>query len=224
MKRKAAHLLGLLLTTALLATPALAAAGKGAGKKAPEGTAAAHPATPNAASSEKDPQKFVAALYARLNTLSQQAVNLAALHKSIGAELQGVIDYTEMAKLTLGPKYATLSSAQAKEYTDLLARMILNTYVKRFKPGTAVEISYDGVRTPSAGRAVVATTIRVKKTSADVQYALTQASGQWMVYDIVVDEASQVQTYKQSFRKILDKEGWDGLIKRMTKAANKAPE
>lgn len=172
---------------------------------------------------QTDPQKFVAALYDRLNQLTQQSANLPELHKNIGQELSGVVDYTEMARLTLGQKYAEVTEPQRKEFTELLSKMVINTYVKRFKPGTAVEIAWHGVRTPSAGRAVVSTTLKVKKTSADVQYAMLQKDAHWHVYDIVVDDASQVQTYKQSFRKILDKEGWEGLIKRMKKAANKAP-
>jgi ABC-type transporter MlaC component len=216
-----ARFAGPMIATLLGTLPALAAQAKVV-KRAPAVEAQA-PAVSHV-SSEKDPQKFVAGLYERLNLLSQQAASLPALHKAIGAELQGVVDYDEMGRLTLGSKAAGQTPAQIKQFTDLLARMVINTYVKRFKPGTAVEIAYNGVRTPTAGRAVVATTIKVKKTSADVQYAMTEASGHWMVYDIVVDDASQVQTYKQSFRKILDKEGWDGLIKRMTKAANKAPE
>jgi ABC-type transporter MlaC component len=46
--------------------------------------------------------------------------------------------------------------------------------------------------------------------------------GRWWVYDIVVDDASQLQTYRRSFSKILDKEGWDGLIKRMQRSAGVA--
>jgi ABC-type transporter MlaC component len=41
------------------------------------------------------------------------------------------------------------------------------------------------------------------------------------VYDIVVDDASQVQTYRKNFKNILDKEGWPGLMTRMKKAAEK---
>ena len=52
-------------------------------------------------------------------------------------------------------------------------------------------------------------------------YDLLPRGGQWAVYDILVDDASQVQTYRQSFKKILDKEGWPGLMTRMRKAAEK---
>ena len=219
---KSMWILALLMLLALLAAATVQAKPAPVKAKAvalaPEAKAAA-PTGPVQA----DPQKFVAALYERLNQLTQQAANLPALHKSIGQELAGVVDYGEMAKLTLGQKYAEVTEPQRKEFTELLSKMVINTYVKRFKPGSTVEIAWNGVRTPSAGKAVVSTTLKVKKSSADVQYAMLQKDARWRVYDIVVDDASQVQTYKQSFRKILDKEGWDGLIERMKKAADKAP-
>lgn len=171
-----------------------------------------------------EPQKFVAGMYDRLNLMTQQAQTLAELHKAIGQELRGIVDYTEMARLTLGQKWTEITEPQKKEFTDLLSRMVLNTYVKRFKPGSPVAIAWTGVRQPGPNKAIVATTIKVKKTSADVEYALLMQDGRWKVYDIVVDDASQVQTYRQSFKKVLDREGWEGLMKRMKKAADKKVE
>jgi len=55
-------------------------------------------------------------------------------------------------------------------------------------------------------------------------HVLAQHAPGFRVHDIVVDEASQVQTYKQSFKKVLDRDGWDGLIRRMQKAADKKVE
>lgn len=217
-----------LMTALLLCLAAPALAKPPAVAKAPAAPAkvAAVDAVPAKAlpGQSGDPQKFVAGMYDRLNLMTQQAQTLVELHKSIGQELQGVVDYSEMARLTLGQKWTEITEPQKKEFTELLSRMVLNTYVKRFKPGSPVAIAWTGVRTPAAGKAIVATTIKVQKTSADVEYALLMQSGRWMVYDIVVDDASQVQTYRQSFKKVLDRDGWEGLIKRMKKAADKKVE
>lgn len=146
---------------------------------------------------------------------------MPALHKAIGDELQGIVDFAEMAKLTLPDKWAGLQDEQRAEFVQLLSKMVINTYVKRFKPGSPIEIAYKLVRPLASGRVDVQTVLTVKKTSADVSYLLLPGDGRWWAYDIVVDEASQVQSYRQNFAKILNKEGWPGLIARMKKAADK---
>ena len=181
-------------------------------------------AVPVLAADPGDPQKHVEKLYERLNSLAQKATELPVLHKQIGQELDSVVDWQEMAKLTLASRWTEETEPHRKEFTELLHRMVLNTYVKRFKPGAPAQVSWRGVRKPSGDKVIVATTVKVNKTSADVEYALQPKDGRWQVYDIVVDEASQVQTYKQSFKKVLDREGWDGLMKRMKKAADKKVE
>ncbi len=60
--------------------------------------------------------------------------------------------------------------------------------------------------------------LATKRTSASVYYSMIVKGGAWRVYDIIVDDVSQLATYKRSFRKILAKEGWKGLVARMKKS------
>ncbi len=213
------HKLTALVLVSLFALPSLAVAAPKAAKSAPA-TAPATAAT-GAHKPAGDPQKFIAGLSAKLDQQSKATADLAALHKAIGDELQGIIDFAEMAKLTLPAQWDGLQAEQRTEFTQLLTKMVINTYVKRFKPGTPVEISYKQTRPLPAGRSEVQTVLKVKNTSADVNYQLLPGDGRWWVFDIVVDDASQVQSYRQNFAKILNKEGWNGLIARMKKAADK---
>lgn len=211
---------------ALLISGSAWAAKKAPAKAGPAVPTAAAPATqakPQAcpAAAQADPQKHVAAMSERLSALAKAAVNPAALHAAISEELQSAVDWSAMARLTLPSQWETLQPAQQTEFTALLNRMVINTYVKRFKAGTAVDVQYKGVKILGDGRTQVTTAITVNKTSADVAYVMRKGEGCWRVTDIVVDEASQVQSYRQNFGKILTKEGWSGLIARMTKAANK---
>ncbi len=235
MKRTTLH--AMMLTACLLAVPALAKA-----KKPKPAAPAAAPAAPAAVPSRQElkhapddrghaqpeakptvaPQKFIEGLYERMNTFSKSAATLDVLHTKIGDDLKSVIDYPEMARLALGQKWTEIDEAQKKEFLEHLTKMVQNTYVKRFKPGQAIDIKYGAApKLLPDDRVQVVTTITVGKTSAEVHYALRPAQGRWWVYDIVVDDASQVQTYRKNFKNILDKEGWPGLMTRMKKAAEK---
>ncbi len=208
--------LGVLAGLALSGAHAVAASPKAAPTAAKTPTAAdTKAATPG------DPKAFMAGVYKKLNAVATQSAKRADLHTRIGAEMAQFMDYEEMGRRALGKKtWGTLSEEKRAQFTKLLTAMVQNTYVRRFKPGTAVTITYaPKVRMKKDGRAQVRTTIRVKRTSAAVNYSMIPRAGLWKVYDIIVDDVSQLGTYKRSFRKILKREGWDGLIARMTKSA-----
>lgn len=211
-----------MMALALYGQPTLAAPAKtGSAKIAPKPTEKPAVNQPVAAALG-DPQKFVEGLYNRLNELSKATETLEQLHAKISGELNGVVDYPEMAKLTLGEaKWTEITAEQKSTFTDLLKRMVSNTYVRKFKPGQAIVITYGGTRKLEGAKVEVQSTIAVGKSSADVHYKMQPIAGKWMVYDILVDEASQVVTYRNSFKKILDREGWGGLMTRMKKAAEK---
>jgi phospholipid transport system substrate-binding protein len=48
---------------------------------------------------------------------------------------------------------------------------------------------------------------------------MKRASQGWRIVDIVVDGVSTVQNYRSSFSRIIQKEGIDGLIKRLERGS-----
>ena len=172
------------------------------------------------------PMEFIKGLYAEFNRSSASSSDLKELHATIGRQMETFMDYRKMASRTLAKKrWEKLSKAQRREFQDLLAAMVRKTYVQRFKPKHKIRISYDDqVRLLKDGRAQVRTTIEVGRSSADVYYSMHNKAGRWWVYDIVVDEASQAHIYRRSFGRILKKEGWKGLIRRMRKSAGPSSE
>lgn len=180
---------------------------------------------PAAVHAAGDPQAFVQGLYARLTEATQATTDIAVLHQRIAADLRGLVDWGEMARGTLGTRWVETLPPQRAEFTELLTKMVTNTYVKRFQPGRPVAVAWLGKPVAAAGKSEVKAVLTVGKTSAEVAYFLlarpTPGPGRWWVWDISVDGASQVHSYRTSFKRVLDKEGWPGLIARMKKAADK---
>ena len=48
-----------------------------------------------------------------------------------------------------------------------------------------------------------------------IDYRLHQLNGNWRVIDISTDGSSLVESYRRQFRRIIRREGWDGLLNRM---------
>ena len=186
--------------------------------------AATPPAAATVAAPTQTPLEFVKGVYQRLLEISDKAKKLDVLHQAIGDEMRSFMDYNEMAVRTLGKKrWEGLNAAQRAEFVDLLEAMVRRTYVKRFKPGREIGVTYnDKVRMGKSGNALVRTTISIKRSKAGVDYSMEAGETGWRVYDIIVDDASQVHVYRRSFGKILKQEDWAGLIKRMKKSAGRS--
>ena len=144
-------------------------------------------------------------------------MDLKELHATIGRQMDSFMDYREMAVRILGKEqWNKFSKPQHQEFQDLLAALVRKTHVQRFKPGRKFTISYDDhVRMLKDGRAQIRTLIEFGRSSVSAYYSMHFNNAGWSIYDIVVDEVSQVQIYRRGFRRILKKEGWRGLIKRM---------
>jgi len=48
-----------------------------------------------------------------------------------------------------------------------------------------------------------------------IEYKLLIKEGRWLVYDVITDEQSMLENYRAEFNKIINKESFDALLKRM---------
>jgi len=160
---------------------------------------------------------FIRGLYAEFDRISNRTTDTKELHTAIARQMDTFMDYREMAVRILGKeRWSKLSKSQHQEFQHLLSALVHKTYVQRFRPGHKFTISYDEqVRVLKDGRTQVRTTIDFERASVNAYYSMRFNNVGWSIYDIIVDEVSQVQIYRRSFRRILKKEGWKGLMKRM---------
>ena len=56
-----------------------------------------------------------------------------------------------------------------------------------------------------------------------IDYTMEKTDGGWKVYDVVIDGASLVTTYRGSFNDQIQKGGIDGLVKTLAER-NRSPE
>ncbi len=65
--------------------------------------------------------------------------------------------------------------------------------------------------------ATLNTVARGKKTEIALEYKMLCKDGHWVVYDVVTDEQSMLENYRAEFNKIINKDGFDALLKKMRK-------
>ena len=77
-------------------------------------------------------------------------------------------------------------------------------------------IVYGEPRFKGADRAVVPTSIRFQNgSSVAISYIMQLKGSEWTAYDIVAENISLVRNYTEQLRSVLQKSGFDGLIRQL---------
>jgi phospholipid transport system substrate-binding protein len=134
-------------------------------------------------------------------------------------EVRGLVNYEELASRALGAHWKARSAAEKKKFIGLLEQLVELNYADRFKEKSGdknYEVKYLGEKVrESTKQAIVKTSVSYGGETFTFDYKLVEGGGGFTIYDIVFDDISLEETYRESYVPIIDKEGWASLIGRM---------
>lgn len=138
--------------------------------------------------------------------------------RKVATTLGGLFDYDTMAERSLGKHWADLNDAQKTEFKSVLTQIIQRSIEKNVKSTMNYEVEFLGEEAASGGT-LVKTKVTSKKNNRDepltVDYLLHKAGDSYRAIDVVTEGSSMVNSYRSQFSKILTKDGYDTLIKKM---------
>jgi phospholipid transport system substrate-binding protein len=162
-------------------------------------------------------EEFIQTRQSEVSTLLHQAQG-APRDKKIAAVLDGMIAYDELARRSMAAHWEELSEPQRKEFTDILKRLVQRSYEKNLKNILEYRVEYLGEEPGSDGIVVHTRASSAEKPGDEpitIDYRLQQGNSAWKVIDIVTEGSSMVNNYKNQFHRIIQKDGYDTLVKRM---------
>lgn len=135
------------------------------------------------------------------------------------AELRRVIgerfDYEEMAKRSLALHWKKRTPEERQEFIPLYSDLLERSYINKIESYTDEKILYTD-ETIDNDYAVVETKIITKRNvEIPIQYRLLKKNNRWGVYDVVIEGVSLVNNYRNQFNKIIRKDSYEELVKRM---------
>jgi phospholipid transport system substrate-binding protein len=141
-----------------------------------------------------------------------------ANNTKIGALFDEMLDYATLSEASLGSEWAARTDAEKAEFSDLLKQLVRRAYERNLRKTLNFNIEYLGEK--AKGDTVIVKTKAVSKTNAreepiEIAYKLAQKNGAWRVQDIVTEDVSLVSSYRSQFTKIIKKDGFPALIKKM---------
>lgn len=142
----------------------------------------------------------------------------AASKKRIAAIFDEVLDYQALAEGSLEGEWSKLTDAQKKEFSELLKQLVTAAYEKNLKKTLDFNIEYLGDE--KSGNTYLVKTRAKHKTDAReepiaINYKLVEKDGKFRIVDLVPEEVSLVSSYRSQFVKIIKKDGFPALIKKM---------
>jgi len=134
-------------------------------------------------------------------------------------------DFERMTRLAVGKNWRDASDAQKQSLVSEFRTLLVRTYSSSLAAYRNQTIEVKPGKTGPADKDAVVRTAVIQQGGPPIpiDYSMEKTDTGWKVYDVVIDGASLVTTYRGSFNDQIQKGGVDGLIKSLQER-NRAPE
>lgn len=125
--------------------------------------------------------------------------------------LRGVIipvfDMTEMSKRALGINYNKFSPEQQKAFETEFAEMLEDIYLGNLATYTDQKVVFGKTTTlkPNEAVEIFSEILFSDGTKMPISYRISNKSGQWLVYDVIIEGISFIKNYRDQFKELLTK-------------------
>jgi phospholipid transport system substrate-binding protein len=125
---------------------------------------------------------------------------LALMKTQIGA----VFDFKELSRRTLGRTWKKLSPEQRTEFVELFTQVLQGVYADLLMSYTDQKVIFGDEKMLKKGRAEVESYLVTSDgRKIPIFYRLTDKTGSWRVYDVIIEGVSLVKNYRTQFKEIL---------------------
>ena len=134
--------------------------------------------------------------------------NLTQVRSLIKQDLEPHANFNITARLVLGQKWHHITDKQKKEFVQNLKNMILNTYSSAFTnySGEKIDIKCPIKYNRDKNKVEVDSKVtHPQKRSFSLKYRLYKKGNEWIFYDIIIDNVSVVNSYRQTVRRLIER-------------------
>ena len=149
---------------------------------------------------------------------SKEEKDLAA---RVTTSVRGFLDIDQLGKRAMVDNWPKLARPQQDQFLGLLRELIEDNYVRGLRANLEYQIDYTGESTDKDGNLIVTTKINTKRKgrpyTIEVDYVLVKDGDKLRAWDVKTDGVGLVENYRTMFNKIIERDGFDGLIGKMKK-------
>jgi phospholipid transport system substrate-binding protein len=175
-----------------------------------------------AAAQESAEGRFISATHSRVNRLLERSPRNAGAEarrdREISEILSELLDLQELSRRALADEWDRRTAPEREEFVAILSRLVHRSYQSGLERTLRYRVDVVGEERDS-GEAVVQTSAQNRENRREppirIDYRVQISDGVHKVVDVITDGVSMVRNYRRQFRRIIRREGWDGLMRRM---------
>jgi len=124
-------------------------------------------------------------------------------------------DFSEMTKRSLGAHWKSMDQAEQREFIAAFTQRLLVFYGKSVRSTGNEKIQFTREVRDGQQASVETQVISGNGDQTPIDYRLRDVNGQWMVYDVVIDNVSLVNNYRSQFERVIAKSSVQDLLRKM---------
>jgi phospholipid transport system substrate-binding protein len=178
---------------------------------------AAAPAASQQVAQASSPRQVIDTLDQALLDVMKNAGSLGfqGRYQKLAPVLDQAFNLPLMARISVGPDWATLKPDQQQKIVDAFRRFSITTYAARFAGYNGEKFESADATSVTGGDQVVATKlVMANGGSVALNYRLRASGSSWQIIDVYLNGTiSQLANYRSDFGATLRSGGGDGLVK-----------
>ena len=133
--------------------------------------------------------------------------------------INSLMDFKELSRLALGKHWNERTEQERADFVDVFQQLIRNSSVKKLNIYKADRVEYEQPEI-HGNKATVTTIAHKDRKEIEIVYKMHKVGDEWKAYDMVIDGASTVRNYRDSFYKQIAKSSYKEMYdKLVTKLA-----
>jgi phospholipid transport system substrate-binding protein len=124
-------------------------------------------------------------------------------------------DVAETAQRVLARHWQARTPAEREEFTQLFADLLERTYIARIAEYGGERIKYVGEALDGDRATVRARIVTKNGTEVSVESRMHRRGDRWLIYDVLIENASLVNNYRSQFDRIVRTSSYEELVRRL---------
>ena len=179
--------------------------------------------SPITAQATPGPTEVIRHFCGQLLDVMQHATTLGARgrYQKLEPIVAGTFDLPFMARLSVGPSWATLSAEQKQRVAQAYGRYTTAVYATRFDGYSGERFEFLGEQKIKRGLMVKTRIVKANGEPVSINFVLHDNDIAWQIRDVYLDSAiSELATRRSEFSAVLRTSGIDALIASLNKKAD----
>lgn len=126
-------------------------------------------------------------------------------------------DVNKISRIVVGKAWSKATDEQRKQWVDVFTRLSIASYAHNFKDYSGESFRFESEEKTRRGRVIIHTYFVIPgEKDVKFDYLMAKKGGSWKIINIIANGVSDLALKRSEYSSILKKDGFDGLIAKIS--------